>query len=361
MNAQQLITLGDVCRIYQPRTITSKQILSEGPYKVFGANGVIGYFDEYNHVSAEVVVTCRGATCGAINITEPNAWITGNAMVVAPKDEMALDKKFLYYYLLASDLSKTVSGAAQPQITRASLFPFPIPLPPLPEQKRVVEILDEADRLRRIRKQADARMRDFLPALFLQMFGDSSNAKNWETKQLSDICELINGRAFKQDEWSVKGLPIIRIQNLNDPKKPFNYFNGELPSKYRVRRGDVLLSWSGTPGTSFGCFRWRGSDAWLNQHIFRVVLNPELIDNEYFIYWLNSRLSTLIVQAHGGVGLRHVTKGELNKLAIPLPPFDLQRKFSAIVTETEQQIEKQKQSALRIEDLFQSLLHECFE
>ena len=132
--------IGELCNIYQPKTITSAEILEEGPYKVYGANGVIGYYNKYNHEDPEVLVTCRGATCGTINLSEPKCWITGNAMVVHPKIPN-LSKIFLYFVLKKTNLSSTITGAAQPQITRASLSPFEIPLPLVETQRKIVEKL----------------------------------------------------------------------------------------------------------------------------------------------------------------------------------------------------------------------------
>ena len=134
----KMVELWEVCEIYQPKTITSKQIQKEGRYKVFGANGIIGYFHNYNHENSEVAVTCRGATCGNVNFTEPKSWITGNAMVVKPKDNK-LNKNFLFYYLRHSNLKSIISGSAQPQITRMGLSPYKIPLPPISVQKKIVE------------------------------------------------------------------------------------------------------------------------------------------------------------------------------------------------------------------------------
>jgi type I restriction enzyme M protein len=136
-----LVELDEVCEIYQPKTITSKEIKKSGPYKVFGANGVIGFYDKYNHEEAEVLITCRGATCGTVNMSEPKSWITGNAMVVKPKDDR-IDKYYLYYFLRHSNLNPAISGTAQPQITRKSLAPFKIPLPPLEVQKEIVEQIE---------------------------------------------------------------------------------------------------------------------------------------------------------------------------------------------------------------------------
>ena len=135
-----VVGLGEVCELYQPKTITQKELVEGGDYLVFGANGVIGRYDRYNHEAAEVLVGCRG-TCGTVNMSEPRSWITGNAMVVTPKDHQVL-KGFLYHLLRDSDLTSTISGSAQPQITRQSLAPFQIPLPPLSVQQEIVAELD---------------------------------------------------------------------------------------------------------------------------------------------------------------------------------------------------------------------------
>jgi len=121
-------------------------LIENGEFPVFGANGIIGRYHSYNHPESEVVITCRGATCGTINKTLPRSWITGNAMVAHPKSGR-LSKEYLFYCLKFSDLSSTISGSAQPQITRASLSPFKIPLPPLTVQKEIVAELDSYQKI----------------------------------------------------------------------------------------------------------------------------------------------------------------------------------------------------------------------
>src|SRR5262249_55218422 len=85
--------------------------------------------------------------------------------------------------------------------------------------------------------------------------------KTWPRKKLGDLGRYINGMAFKPTDWTPDGLPIIRIQNLTDPSKPFNRFAGEAPRRYLVRNGDLLISWS----ASLGSFIWNRGDAILNQ------------------------------------------------------------------------------------------------
>jgi type I restriction enzyme S subunit len=181
----------------------------------------------------------------------------------------------------------------------------------------------------------------------------------WTTRRLEEVAELVNGRAFKPAEWQTEGMQIVRIQNLNDPSAPYNYHPGPLPEKYRVHTGDILLSWSGTPGTSFGCFEWAGSDAWLNQHIFNVRLSPDVVP-AFFVHQLNSKLSELIAKAHGGVGLQHVTKGVLDKLSLVLPPVPEQYRIASLLDEADELRRRREQADRRTTDLVPALFYDMF-
>lgn len=115
--------LGELADLYQPQTLSEKDLISNGRYFVYGANGIIGKYNKYNHETPMLAIACRGNSCGAINITQPFSWITGNAMVVKPKFEyICID--YLKYSLLNGNIYKTISGSAQPQITRTNLSPL---------------------------------------------------------------------------------------------------------------------------------------------------------------------------------------------------------------------------------------------
>ena len=141
----------------------------------------------------------------------------------------------------------------------------------------------------------------------------------WEWQSLSQIVRLTNGRAFRKGEWSVRGVPIIRIQNLNDSTRPFNYFNGAYDRKHFIQQGDLLISWSGTPGTSFGAFVWNGPEGLLNQHIFKVEFDKLQFVGEYLALGIQARIREMISRARGGVGLRHIAKADLLNLRVPIP------------------------------------------
>ncbi len=174
------ISLGNLCDLYQPRTISKKELKADGEFIVFGANGVIGRYDKFNHEDAEVTVTCRGATCGTVNVTTPKAWITGNAMVCHPKDGR-LTKEFLAIMLQQIDFSRVITGTAQPQITRKPLAEVPTTVPPLAEQQRIVEIVDEQfshlDAALAIANQLEARIASEHRSLLHSAFSGALTAR----------------------------------------------------------------------------------------------------------------------------------------------------------------------------------------
>lgn len=151
---------------------------------------------------------------------------------------------------------------------------------------------------------------------------------HWSSVPIGTLCTLQNGRAFKPSEWSEIGLPIVRIQNLNNPDAPYNRYQGPYDSRHHLVGGELLFAWSGTPGTSFGAHVWQGGEALLNQHIFRVDFDESLIDKRFFRFAINQKLAELIGIAHGGVGLRHVTKGKFEATEVLLPPLTEQRRIA---------------------------------
>ena len=181
-----------------------------------------------------------------------------------------------------------------------------------------------------------------------------------KTVPFGSLCSLRNGRAFKPEEWSDQGTPIVRIQNLNDESKPFNYCNFEVEEKFWVNSGDLLFSWSGTPGTSFGAFFWNRGRGFLNQHIFRVDTNEALVDKPYLRYALNSLIGKIIDQSHGGVGLKHITKAKLENVQVPLPPLPEQRRIAATLDKADALRVKRREAIAKLDQMLKSVFLEMF-
>lgn len=162
-------TLGAVCELYQPVTLSSSQLSMTGEHLVYGANGVIGSHNEYNHEESEIAVTCRGATCGEMTTTKPKSWITGNAMVVKPRTKK-LRKDFIFQYFKNHGLKSIISGSAQPQITRTGFAPLVIFFPEPVEQQRIADCLATLDDLIAAQTQKLETLKTHKKGLMQQLF-----------------------------------------------------------------------------------------------------------------------------------------------------------------------------------------------
>ncbi len=152
---------------------------------------------------------------------------------------------------------------------------------------------------------------------------------SWDVKPLKHVANFVNGFAFKPDEWGLQGTPIIRIENLNGGQD-FNCTTRELPGKYFAAKGDLLFGWSGNRGTSFGPFLWwRDGTHYVNQHIFHVT---DFEVDTTWLYWTLRGVTFYVEkQAHGIIGMVHVTRGELGSIAIPIPPPQEQERIAAFL------------------------------
>ncbi len=138
------VKLGEIADLYQSQTISQEMLVDTG-YPVYGANGFIGYFHKCNHDTWQIMITCRGSTCGTVNRTSGPSWITGNAMVINC-DTYEICKLFLYYKLLLENFSSVISGSGQPQIVRSPLLKWKVNIPSdISEQQAIADVLSTAD------------------------------------------------------------------------------------------------------------------------------------------------------------------------------------------------------------------------
>lgn len=249
------------------------------------------------------------------------------------------------------------SGVTRYGLPKNALRKAIFPVPPLEEQQAIGHFLDretqkiddliEAKRglldLLKEKRQAvitHAVTRGLDPAAKLKPSGVEwlgDVPEHWELKPFKHLTRFLNGMAFKPDQWSDEGCPIIRIENLNGGTS-FNCFNGEVPHRYHVRQGDLLFGWSGNRGTSFGPFLWwREGLHYLNQHIFK--LHAYKCDKNWFYWTLRSLTKYMEEEAHGIIGMVHITKGKLGAVKIPAPPPGEQRAIARFLDEETEKIE----------------------
>ena len=327
-----LVKLHDICRPKQWKTIAASNLLESG-YPVYGANGKIGFYSEFTHESPTLMITCRGATCGNVHISEPMSYINGNAMALDDMDSSAVDLKYLYYFFLKRGFDDVISGSAQPQITGQGLTKVEIPLPPLPEQKRIATILDKADAIRRKRQQAIQLADEFLRAVFLDMFGDPvTNPKGWEVRPVGEICGcIVPGRDKpKSFTGSTPWITTNELNHLGVTTKNEKFIGlsedeiSEVKAKV-VPAGSVLMTCVG----DLGVVSIAGDDMVINQQL-HAFLSSDFVTPSFLSYALSWQKGYMLRMATSTT-VPYMNKTVCNSVPVVLPPTSLQERFEKIV------------------------------
>lgn len=309
------VKLGDVCNLYQPKTITSSELIEDGEYVVYGANGIIGRYDKYNHDEPEVIITCRGATCGTINITTGKCWITGNAMVAQPMDTSILDKLYLYYILVHSDLSLVITGAAQPQITRSSLKEFLIPLPSITDQYAIVK---ELDNYQKIIDAAKTIVDNYKPQIDID--------PSWPMVALGEIIKLSSGN----------GLTSRQIVQGDYPVYGGNGLIG-LHNQYFVENPTIVI---GRVGAYCGSIHITQPKSWITDNGLYVVN----IKRPVLLEYLAIMLKDLNLHQYAKIGGQpSISQSVVYDKQIPLPDINIQKEIVSQLNKEQKYIDNAKE------------------
>ncbi len=341
-------TLGESCHIYQPKTISTKEMVENGPYPVFGANGVIGRYDKFNHEEPQLLVTCRGATCGAVNISDPFSWITGNAMVIQPLNS-SIDTKFLEYLFRGGiDISKSITGAAQPQITRTNLAPLAFQHPEsVEEQRRIVTLLDEAfANIATAKANAEKNLQNAR-----DLFDSSLNAIEGKKEQLGEYVTIKTGK-------------LDANAAVIDGEYPFFTCSREIFAidTFAFDCEAILLAGNNAVG-DFNVKHYSGKfNAYQRTYVI-TIQDQEVLRYRYLYFQMLKSLKKFKEQSVGS-STKFLKLGMIKELEITLPPVheqDRQLKLlSGLLVQVEdlESIYRQKLNAL--DDLKKSLLSQAF-
>ena len=289
-----------------------------------------------------------------------------------------LDRKFLTYFLRSSSFvnfaSNAVSGAKMPRLIMAKFWGYEIPIPPLTEQRRIVEILDQASLVRLLRAEADKKAQQILSAIFIKMFGNPvTNSMNWDLKKMGDLIEepvfgLSKPLSNKTDQ--IPGTtPILRMANIT----PFGFLDVDdlryeqvpLKSKdrYTLQKGDLLFNWRNSP-------KWIGKTAIFNlgkefsyaSFLFRLRVKEELAGNKFIWFYLNHLVSSgwFTQRCRQAVSQANWGRDELCDILVPSPPIELQRQFGEFYDSYTVELSARKVAKNQLENLFKITSHQAF-
>lgn len=360
--------LCELCNPKQWKTISSNMLTDDG-YPVYGANGVIGYYNEYNHENRTILITCRGATCGTINICEPFSYVNGNAMAL---DDLSpdIELKYLFYYLTYRGMKDVITGSAQPQIVRQSLNNVKITYPLLEEQRKIAETLDKVSDLITKRKRQLEKLDLLIKSRFIEMFGDPViNPNQWVTMSFDEAFEIVSSKRILKSEWKTSGIPFLRVRDMvqlattGTMKNEF-FVSEEFYSKLKDEDGipqkdDILISATSTLGKCYIVSegeRFYFKDADVLRFRAKKKIIPDyfvaLMDTDYIKHQIKSTLGITTVS--------HFTINSAKKINLRYPDLYLQNKFAVFVQQTEKTKTIINQSLEKLETLKKALMQEYF-
>ncbi len=323
------------------------------------------------------ILTTTMGTIGRTCVVPSNigkAIISSHLLKITP-DLSLVSPTFIARYISSKTaqryFNKKAHGIVMKGLNTSIIKNMSIPLPPLPAQHKIVEILEEADNLRKLRQQADEKMKDLIPSLFVQMFGDpATNPKGWEVKKLKDVTLSVKNGLFKRPSEFGSGVPLINVVDLFaeykvDLKKldRVSATQEEL-QKYLIEDGDLFFCRSSLKKegvakcvvaldlkepTVFEC------------HTIMARLNKKALNPLYAsIYFNHHGVRTYTVNTSQTATMTTIGQKDILRQTIFLPPLPLQHEFAKLVEDVEAEKARQAEGRKKLDELFNSLMQRAF-
>ncbi|ACK48656.1 restriction modification system DNA specificity domain protein [Shewanella baltica OS223] len=286
-------------------------------------------------------------------------------------NEEKLDSTYLRYWVesttFVSDMVNKSTGASYPAVSDKIINDSELPLPPLETQKQIAAVLEKADQLRKDCKLLEQELNSLAQSVFIEMFGDPvTNPKGWKTQMLGSISKVQLGKMLSSaSKIGINSKKYLRNANVKwrnieiHDLLEMDFTDKEI-EKFQLITGDLLVCEGGEIGR---CAIWIGQveDCYYQKALHRVRLNPDLATAEYiqeYFFWM-AKLGGLISSTNE-VTFKHLTAEKMNKLVVPLPPIETQRKFKTIYSSIQSELEHNAKQMAQTEMVFQSLMQKAF-
>jgi len=319
-----------------------------------------------------LLIALYGATVGKLGILQIEA--STNQAVCAIFASKLIDRDYLFFFLLKqrSHLLNLSIGGAQPNISQDLLRSVKIPLPPLPEQRRIAAILGQADELRQLRREADEKAEKLLLAMFYDYFGDPSiNTKNWKVEPLENLLVGTpqNG-IYKHASFYGEGVPIIRIADfyqgqLNSPST-FNRLkvSQEEIKKYKLENGNILVNRVNSEEYLGKCalVDALSEPTVFESNMMRLTINKKIVTSRYLSIFLGTEhgRQQLLKSAKRAINQASINQQDVKKVLVPIPPLDLMEEFEQTAINTLELYKDNTLTTIKCSGLFNSLLSQAF-
>jgi len=363
------VPLGEIIELAYGKSLPAR-LRRSGSIPVYGANGIAGYHDQAI-VPEPTIIVGRKGSAGEIQLTEVSSFPIDTTYYVVRREPATLDLQFLYSALLHLNLARLRTSTGVPGLNREDAYRETVPLPPLAEQRRIVEILNHANRIRRLRREAIAKARELIPALFIQMFGDPArNPKNLPVVPLGELLDACDYGTSRKATSDPVGPPMLRMGNVTTAGDldltDLKYANlpAGVAEKYSLCAGDLLFNRTNSKDLVGKTGIWdREIRAVAASYFIRLRVSNERVSPCYVWAFFNTKYMKyrLYGTARGAIGQANINARELKAFSIPVPPIALQHEFADRVRDIQSLVFRHEQQAAGADTLHTSLASRCFQ
>lgn len=345
--------------------LTGNHFVDSG-YPAFGAGGLNGFLPEFEFEDGAIILSSIGARCGKCFYPVGKWASLANTQLIFPNPEL-VDRKFLWYQLNDESLWHR-SGTAQPYIKPSDVKGQLVSLPPLPEQRRIADILDRANNLRNQRRRALALCTELADATFVDIFSKNSVAKvtTFPLEEVVAVGTTVTYGIVQAGDEVPGGVPYIRTGDLVDGhinQERLRRTSPEIALRFprsRVKSGEIVISIRATVGTT-AVVPPSLDGANLTQGTARISPGESVL-TEYLLAYLRSAAAQNWLQAQvKGATFREITLGRLRQMPIPVPELGLQQNFRQRIQSLEHIRAQQETHLTKLNELFASLQHRAFQ
>lgn len=356
----------NICNPKQWKTLSTSELIENGLYDVYGANGIIGKYNAYNHEESVVTITCRGATCGNVHITSPKAYVNGNAMCLDNLNENICLKKYLYYYLQNYNMKKVISGSAQPQITVRGLSKIEIKLYDINTQKVIINRLEKLEGLIGIRKKQIKYLDNLIKSQFVEMFGTDKTSKYTFDSLNNLTLKITDGKHGGCNGEDNSGYYFVGATEIYNDK--INYQTAKEITKndfekdYKrcdLRNNDFVIVNTGATIGKSAIVNSNLTDHTLLQKSVALIRTKDDILNPLYLKYCYEANPDLYNKGNGCARL-NLLLSQIKGTMIPVPPIELQNKFAKIVEQIDKQKVEIQKSLEEMQQLQKSLMSNYF-
>lgn len=364
--------------------LSSKQLKDSG-FPVFGANGVIGYYSDYMYEDEQALMSCRGAYSGVMNKSIKCSFVTSNSLIISPKVK-AITTDFIYNLFSALDVSSLISGSAQPQVTVQSFEKYPILLPTVGEQQRIVSRinllfsqLDEAkDKVQKVIDDFDSRRAAILAQAFSGKLTEKWRKENghsldeWKDTILDEVVSGFKYGSSKKSIYENNGMPVLRIPNIGDGVIDFSDMkflaHENVDAGNQVHENDILIIRSNGSRDLVGkCAIVPALERNYAYASFLIRIKPsEVILPRFLLLYLNSSIakSQIFIKAKSSSGIHNINSKELGAIKIKIPSLKEQDEIVKLCDELLEKIkyveEVSEVTVSKIDDVKSAILSKAF-